>query len=206
MGINFGIRCDDLLQLKFGHIINIDKTVKSEFILVEQKNNNHRVCYMNDFVVEVAKLYTDSIYATGYQINLNDYLFTSLSNSNSDNYYNTLHCKSSTTTGKPLEVKRDPSSSIQVKSVEKMLKRVSNKELGRDVHIGIHLMRKTFAYHFITNLPYKDWGDAIKFIKLVLGFKSSEYAICYAGILGYNGKINEIKCKIDFNNPVGLIV
>ena len=205
MGINFGIRCGDLLKLKFGHIMEINGNIRREVRLIEEKNKNHRVCYMNDFVVEAAKMYVNSITSTGDKINLNDYLFTSLSNSNSFNYYDTLHCKSSATTGKPLEVKRDPSSSIQVKSVERMLKKVINDELGINVHAGTHLMRKTFAYQVITNAP--DRNRAIEMLQRILGHKSPATTLYYAGITGDEIQTvcqNLYKGRIDFCYGIGL--
>lgn len=205
MGINFGIRCGDLLKLKFGHIMDINGNIRHEIRLIEEKNKNHRVCYMNDFVVEAAKMYVNSITSTGDKINLNDYLFTSLSNSNSFNYYDTLHCKSSATTGKPLEVKRDPSSSIQVKSVERMLKKVINDELGINVHAGTHLMRKTFAYQVITNAP--DRNRAIEMLQRILGHKSPATTLYYAGITGeeiQNVCQNLYQGRIDFCYGIGL--
>ena len=205
MGINFGIRCGDLLKLKFGHIMDINGNIRPEVRLIEEKSKNHRVCYMNDFVVEAAKMYVNSITSTGCKIDLNDYLFTSLSNSNSFNYYNTLHCKSSATTGKPLEVKRNPSSSIQVKSVEKMLKKVINDELGINVHAGTHLMRKTFAYQVITNAP--DRNRAIEMLQRILGHKSPATTLYYAGITGeeiQNVCQNLYQGRIDICYGIGL--
>ena len=204
MGINFGIRCGDLLKLKFGHILDINGNIKPEVSLIEKKNKNHRTCYMNDFVVEVAKLYVDSLTASGCKIDLNDYLFTSLSNSNSFNYYDALHSKF-TSTGKPLEVKRDPSAPIQVKSVEKMLKKVINDELDIDVHAGTHLMRKTFAYQVITNAP--DRNRAIEMLQRILGHKSPATTLYYAGITGEEIQAvcqNLYQGRIDFCYGIGL--
>ena len=203
MGINFGLRCGDLLKLRFGHIMNIDGSIKREVRLIEEKNKNHRVCYMNDFVVEVAKMYVNSLYASGYKADLNDYLFTSLSNSNSENYYDTLQGKV-TFTGKPLEVKRNTGSSIQVKSVERMLKKVINDELGINIHAGTHLMRKTFAYQVITTAP--DRNRAIEMLQRILGHKSPATTLYYAGITGeeiQNVCQNLYQGRIDFCYGIG---
>jgi len=202
MGVNFGLRCRDLLKLKFGGIMNIDGSIKSVVVVEEEKGKNTRVCYMNQFVIDAAKMYVDALVNSGYTINFNDYIFTSLSNSNSDKYYETLHCKLSSSTGQPLNIKTHSNSHIGVNAVENMLKKVINQELGIDIHAGTHLMRKTFAYQVITNSPNSDWNKAIEYLQIILGLKSSAATIWYAGILGYNGEINKIKCKIDFNNPV----
>ena len=183
MGINLGLRCGDLLKLKFGHILYKDGRIKHEIFLVEEKNKNRRVCFINNRVLWAITLYIDYLKDSGYQINLNDYLFTSLSRNNSKKFYDTLHCKSSSTTGKPLEVKRDVSSSINVRSVEDMLKRVINKELGIDVHAGTHLMRKTFAYQVITRCTDKnERARAIEILQKILGHKSPATTLYYAGI------------------------
>lgn len=204
MGINFGLRCGDLLQLKFGHVLNKDYSFKNQIVLIEEKNKNKRTCYMNQFVVDAVQMYIDSLATNRTEINLNDYLFTSLSNSNSFNYYDTLHCKS-TSTGKPIEVKRDPNAPIQVKSVEKMLKKVINDELGIDVHAGTHLMRKTFAYQVITNAP--DRNRAIEMLQRILGHKSPATTLYYAGITGEEIQTvcqNLYKGRIDFCYGIGL--
>lgn len=205
MGINFGLRCGDLLQLKFGHVLNKDYSFKNQITLIEEKNKNVRTCYMNQFVVDAVQMYIDSLSTSISEINLNDYLFTSLSNSNSVNYYNTLHCKSSASTGKPIQVKRNPSSSIQVKSVEKMLKKVINDELGINVHAGTHLMRKTFAYQVIMNAP--DRNRAIEFLQRILGHKSPFTTLYYAGVTSEEQQKvcqNLYKGRIDFCYGAGL--
>lgn len=204
LGVNFGLRCRDLVKLKFGHIMNLDGSIKSEVVLEEEKNKNTRLCYMNQFVIDAAKMYVDALINSGYTINLNDYIFTSLSRNNSKKYYDTLSTTISASTGQPLNVKKHINAHIGVDAVEDMLKKVINQELGIDIHAGTHLMRKTFAYQVIMNAP--DRNREIEFIQKILGHKSPAATIWYAGILGYNGEINKIKCKIDFNNPVKLNV
>ena len=204
MGTNFGLRCGDLLQLKFGHVLNKNYSFKNQITLIEEKNKNVRTCYLNQFVVDAVQTYVDSLAANRSEINLNDYLFTSLSNSNSFKYYDKLHCKSSTT-GKQIKVKRDPSSSIQVKSVEKMLKKVINDELGIDVHAGTHLMRKTFAYQVIMNAP--DRNRAIEFLQRILGHKSPFTTLYYAGVTSEEQQHvcqNLYKGRLDFCYGAGL--
>ena len=204
MGINFGLRCGDLLQLKFGHVLNKDYSFKNQITLVEEKNKNVRTCYLNQFVVDAVQTYVNSLADNRSEINLNDYLFTSLSNSNSFKYYDNLHCKSSTT-GKPIKVRRDPSSSIQVKSVEKMLKKVINDELGINVHAGTHLMRKTFAYQVIMNAP--DRNRAIEFLQRILGHKSPFTTLYYAGVTSEEQQQvcqNLYHGRIDFCGGIGL--
>ena len=205
MGTNFGLRCGDLLQLKFGHVLNKDYSFKNQITLIEEKNKNRRTCYLNQFVVDAVQTYVDSLAADRSEINLNDYLFTSLSKNNSKKFYDTLHCKSSTTTGSLIQVKKDTSSSITVRSVEDMLKKVINDELGIDVHAGTHLMRKTFAYQIIMNAP--DRNRAIEFLQRILGHKSPFTTLYYAGVTSEEQQQvcqNLYKGRIDFCYGIGL--
>jgi len=204
MGINFGLRCGDLLELKFGHIMDKDGNITPEIRLIEEKNKNHRICYMNDFVVEAATMYVNSITSSGYKLDLNDFLFTSLSNNNSFKYYDNLHYKNSTT-GKRMKARKYPGSHIGVDAVEDVLKKVINSELGINVHAGTHLMRKTFAYQVITNAP--DRNRAIEMLQQILGHKSQATTLYYAGITGEEIQSvcqNMYKGRIDFCGGIGL--
>lgn len=176
MGINFGLRCGDLLRMRVGHILNSDCSFKAEVRIEEEKTKKIRTCYMNDAVMDAAELYLCSL---GEEINLNDFLFTSLSNNNTDGYYETMS-NMVTDTGKPVKVKREKDAPITVVSVERMLKKTINKELGIDVHAGTHLMRKTFAYHVIMNAP--DRTRAVEFLQKIFGHATQAITLNYIGI------------------------
>lgn len=176
MGINFGLRCGDLLRLKIGHILNTDTSFKQEITIKEEKTDKFRTCYMNDAVMDAAELYLCSL---GSEIDLNSFLFKSRSNNNSPAYYETME-NMVTLTGKPLKVKRAEDASITVFSVERMLKKVINEELGINIHAGTHLLRKTFAYHMIMSAP--DRSRAIEFLQKILGHSSQSITLAYAGI------------------------
>ena len=78
-GINFGLRCGDLLQLKVGNVITEDgQSYKEEVIIREQKTNKIRRVYLNDAVMDALDLYLSSM----TEVSLNDYLFRSNSNRN----------------------------------------------------------------------------------------------------------------------------
>lgn len=177
MGINFGLRCGDLLRMKFGDIIKSQNEFKQEVRIEEEKTDkvdaktgektkrgNIRTCYMNDAVMDAAVLYFSSLDSP---IDLNEYLFTSLSNNRSQCYYDSYSYK-------------DTNAPITTYSVERMLKRVINDKLGIDVHAGTHLMRKTFAYNVLVNAP--DRNRALEFLQYALGHKSQASTLHYIGI------------------------
>lgn len=176
MGINFGLRCGDLLRMRVGHILNSDSSFRSDVRIKEEKTNKVRTCYMNDAIMDAAELYLCSL---GDEINLNDFLFKSLSNNNSEAYYETIG-EMETSTGKPINVKRGKDSPITVVSVGRILKEVINEELGIDVHAGTHLLRKTFAYHVIMNAP--DRSRAVEFLQKIFGHASQSITLSYIGI------------------------
>lgn len=154
MGINFGLRCGDLVQLKVGNIITEDgSSYRNEVVLQEEKTKKYRTVYMNDAVCDAADLYFND----KDEVNLNDYLFVSESNNGKN-------------TGKH----------IAVRNVERMLKEVINEECGINVHASTHCLRKTFAYHVILNAP--DRSRAIEFLMKILGHSSPSITLMYAGI------------------------
>lgn len=176
MGINFGLRCGDLVQLRVGHIIEEDgMAYRRQVTLIEEKTGKRRVVYMNSAIMDAADLYFEHSGA----VTLNDYLFRCESNKakNSGNH-------------------------LTVRSVERMLKEVINEACGIDVHASTHCMRKTFAYHMIQSAP--DRSRAIEFLQKILGHSSPAITLRYAGITDeeiyetYNnlnlGRRNPIAC------------
>lgn len=171
MGINFGLRCGDLLRIKVGHILDSDGSFRAEVRIQEEKTKKVRTCYMNDSIMDAAELY---FLSKGNVIDLNDYLFTSQSNNNTEAYYETLSGTES------IEVKRNVNAPITVYSVERMLKKTINEELGIKVHAGTHLLRKTFAYHVIMGAP--DRTRAVEFLQKIFGHASQSITLAYIGI------------------------
>lgn len=185
MGINFGLRCGDLVRLKVGHILNSDLSFKAEVRIEEEKSRRKanvekgieakagkiRTCYMNNAVMDAAELYFNSL--GDIEINLNDYLFKNDSNNNSVGYYESL-------SEIGFNPKGEVNGHIHPNSVERILKNTINKELGIEVHAATHLLRKTFAYHVILNAPDKTY--ALRFLQKVLGHSSPESTLHYVGI------------------------
>lgn len=123
-GINFGLRCGDLLKLRFHKLITGGK-FRESFEIIEEKTNKRRVIGINGAVRKAVAMYLNENDRCG-----SDYMFTSES------------AKESNRKPKPLAVS----------SVERILKEAA-KALGLDMKIATHTLRKTFAYHTILQAP-----------------------------------------------------
>lgn len=153
-GINFGLRCGDLLKLKVGHILTEDGTAyRDKIVIREQKTKKIREAYLNDAICDAADLY----FGDAGTVDLNDYLFKS-------------QCNRVKSKGTPMTVR----------SVERLLKTIINDECGLDVHASTHTLRKTFSYHILMNAP--DRTRAVEFLMKILGHSSPSVTLAYAGI------------------------
>lgn len=152
-GINLGLRCGDLLQLKIGHILDAEGNYKDKIVLREQKTGKIREAWLNDAVYDAMDLYLEDLGA----INLNDYLFRGIGNRSKNS-------------GQPM----------RVDTAEKLLKQIVNEECGLTVHASTHMLRKTFSYHVIMTAP--DRPRAIEFLQKILGHSSPAITLAYAGI------------------------
>ena len=160
-GINLGLRCGDLLQLKVGHLLTEDGTAyRDKIVIREQKTKKIREAYLNDAVCDAADLYFED----AGMVDLNDYLFKS-------------ECNRVKKNGTPMTVS----------SVERLLKSIINDECGIDVHASTHILRKTFSYHILMNAP--DRTRAVEFLMKILGHSSPAVTLAYAGIT--NDEIEE---------------
>lgn len=125
VGINFGLRVSDLLSLRFSHLITEEFQFRTTFPILEKKTSKtrkvakNRHVTINDAVVDAVTLYLEQTPG----VSLSDYMFTSESNNGKN-------------------VNR-PMSRV---SVHRILKEVA-AELGLDIQIATHTLRKTFAYH-----------------------------------------------------------
>lgn len=153
-GINFGLRCGDLLKLKVGHILTEDGTAyRDKIVIREQKTKKIREAYLNDAICDAADLY----FGSAGMVDLNDYLFKS-------------QCNRVKSNGTPMTVR----------SVERLLKTIINDECGLDIHASTHTLRKTFSYHILMNAP--DRTRAVEFLMKILGHSSPSVTLAYAGI------------------------
>lgn len=152
-GINLGLRCGDLLQLKIGHLLDSNGDYKSKIVLQEQKTGKIREAWLNDAVYDAMDLYLSDIGT----VDLNDYLFKGIGNRSKNS-------------NKPM----------RVDTCEKLLKKIVNEECGLTVHASTHMLRKTFSYHVI--MSASDRPRAIEFLQKILGHSSPAITLAYAGI------------------------
>lgn len=152
-GINLGLRCGDLLQLKIGHLLDEQGSYKEKVVLREQKTGKVREAWLNDAVYDAMDLYLQD----AGTVSLNDYIFKGIGNrsKNSD---------------RPM----------RVDTCEKLLKKIVNEECGLSVHASTHMLRKTFSYHVIMTAP--DRPRAVEFLQKILGHSSPAITLAYAGI------------------------
>lgn len=152
-GINLGLRCGDLLQLKIGHLLDEHGAYKEKVVLREQKTGKIREVWLNNAVYDAMDLYLGGLDA----VNLNDYLFKGIGNRS-----------------------RNSDRPMRVDTCEKLLKKIVNDECGLTVHASTHMLRKTFSYHVIMTAP--DRSRAVEFLQKILGHSSPAITLAYAGI------------------------
>lgn len=155
MGINVGLRCNDLLHTKVGHVLTDDGAAyKGQFTIIEEKTSKRRTVFLNDAVYDALDLYFENATTP---LDLNDYLFRAEGNRGKNS-------------GEPL----------QRRSVERILKEVINDKCQINVHASTHCLRKTFAFHVIMSAP--DRSRAIEFLQKIFGHDSQATTLYYAGI------------------------
>ena len=161
MGVNFGYRCSDLVQIKFGHVLQLDGydergspllSYKPSITLQEKKTKHLRTVFLNRAVYTALDLYLQHLGA----IDFDSYLFRSASN----------RC----TSNQPLAVR----------SVERILKDVINEELRMNIHASTHCLRKTFGYQVVISAP--DRPRAVQFLQTAFGHSSPVITMAYIGI------------------------
>ena len=160
VGINFGLRVSDLVQLRFSNLINDNLTFKSSFPVFEKKTRNtrkhkkNRYITINTAVIEAVTLYLE--HTEG--VSLSDYMFRSQSNRGGN-------------TNQPMHRN----------SVDRLLKGIAD-DLGLNIQISTHTLRKTFAYHQMVmsnNDPRK-----LLLLSKMLGHSSVATTMEYIGITG----------------------
>lgn len=158
VGINFGLRVSDLIVLRFSDLINVDCSFKDSFAILEKKTSNtrrsrkNRYISINTAVVEAVTLYLEN--TSG--VRLSDYMFRSESNHGGS-------------------VNRP----IHRSSVDRILKGIG-KDLGLDIHMSTHTLRKTFGLHQMVmsgNDPRK-----LLLLQKIFGHSTSAMTLEYIGI------------------------
>lgn len=160
VGINFGLRISDLLTLRFSHLIDDQFRFKNTFPILEKKTSKtrkvpkNRYITINNAVIDAVLLYLQNTEG----VKLSDYMFKSESN-RGGNVNRPMHRN----------------------SAERILKEVG-RELGLDIHIATHTLRKTFAYHQMlmsNNDPRK-----LLLLQKMFGHSTSAQTLAYIGITG----------------------
>lgn len=124
VGINVGLRITDLLSLRFSHLIDDNMCFRNKFQILEQKTKNtrsqkkNRCITINEAVMDAVELYLSHVSGCS----LSDYMFRGESN------------------------RSDGNKSMTRKSADRILKSIAD-DLGLDIHISTHSLRKTFGYH-----------------------------------------------------------
>lgn len=127
LGINFGLRCSDLRELRFCNLINDNFTFKDTFAVFEKKTRKtrkkkkNRYISINNAVMEAVMLYLENT----PNVSLSDYLFKSEARRTKNKEW-----------GEPLTVR----------AIEYILKGIA-KDLDLNMHVSTHTLRKTFCYH-----------------------------------------------------------
>lgn len=159
VGINFGLRVSDLLQLRFCQLINNDLTFKTTFPILEKKTKNTRKVRRNRYItINEAVMDAITLYLEHNQCRLDDYLFRSESNRGSN--------------------QNKPMSRM---SVDRILKDIA-QTLGLANKMATHSLRKTFAYHQMVmsnNDPRK-----LLLLQKMFGHSTAAQTLDYIGITG----------------------
>lgn len=158
VGINFGLRISDLLTLRFSHLIDEQFRFKATFPILEKKTSNtrqvkkNRYISINQAVMDAVILYLENT----ENVKLSDYMFRSESN-RGKNANHPMHRN----------------------SAERILKE-AGRELGLNIHIATHTLRKTFAYHQMmmsNNDPRK-----LLLLQKIFGHSTAAQTLDYIGI------------------------
>lgn len=157
VGINFGLRISDLLQLRFTQLINDDFSFKTTFPILEKKTRNTRKVQRNRYIsINDAVMDAVTLYLKHTHCKLDDYLFRSESNRGSNQ-------------NKPMTRM----------SADRILKGIAN-DLSLENKMATHSLRKTFAYHQMVmsnNDPRK-----LLLLQKMFGHSSAAQTLDYIGI------------------------
>lgn len=159
VGINFGLRVSDLLQLRFSQLIDDNFTFRTTFPILEKKTKNTRKVRRNRYIsINNAVMDAVTIYLQHTECKLDDFMFRSESNRGSN--------------------QNKPMSRM---SVDRILKEIGDT-LRLENKMATHSMRKTFAYHQMVmsnNDPRK-----LLLLQKMFGHSSAAQTLDYIGITG----------------------
>ena len=162
VGINFGLRVSDLLQLRFSMLLDNDLVFRSSFPILEKKTRNtrrvkkNRYITINEAAIDAITLYLKEMAKQGKTVHLSDYLFRGESN----------RCGN----------QNKPMSRV---SVDRLLKSIA-REVGLTSKVSTHTLRKTFGYHQMVmsgNDPRK-----LLLLQKMFGHSTAAQTLDYIGI------------------------
>lgn len=157
VGINFGLRVSDLIQLRFIHLIDESSRFRTTFPILEKKTRNTRKVTRNRYItINDAVMDAVTLYLRHNSAKLDDYMFKSESNNGR---------------GKDKHISRV--------AVDSMIKEVC-KDLGIEAKVATHTLRKTFGYHQMVmsgNDPRK-----LLLLQKIFGHSSAAQTLDYIGI------------------------
>ena len=162
VGINFGLRVSDLLQLRFSMLLDNDLAFRNSFPILEKKTSNtrrvkkNRYITINEAAIEAITLYLKEMVKQGKSVHLSDYLFRGESN----------RCGG----------QNKPMSRV---SVDRLLKGIA-REVGLTTKVSTHTLRKTFGYHQMVmsgNDPRK-----LLLLQKMFGHSTAAQTLDYIGI------------------------
>lgn len=179
VGINFGLRVSDLIQLRFCQLINDDYSFKTSFPILEKKTKNTRKVQKNRYVtINESVMNAVTLYLKNNPSHIDDYMFKSESNRGSN-------------TNKPLDRA----------SVDRILKGIA-KDLGLKNKMATHSLRKTFAYHQMVmsgNDPRK-----LLLLQKMFGHSSAAQTLDYIGIT--NEEIQEAYLNLNLGDTNNYLI
>ena len=162
VGINFGLRVSDLLQLRYYMLLDNDLTFRTSFPILEKKTRNtrrvrrNRYITINDAVVDAVTMYLRNLNKQGISCKMDDYLFKSESNRGSN--------------------QNRPMTRM---SVDRILKGIAS-DLNITTKVSTHTLRKTFGYHQMVmsgNDPRK-----LLLLQKMFGHSTAAQTLDYIGI------------------------
>lgn len=173
VGINFGLRVSDLLQLRFTQLIDDNFAFRTTFPILEKKTKNTRKVKRNRYIsINNAVMDAVTLYLQHSECRLDDYMFKSESNRGSN--------------------QNKPMSRM---SVDRILKEIAST-LQLENKMATHSMRKTFAYHQMVmsnNDPRK-----LLLLQKMFGHSSAAQTLDYIGITGE--EIEEAYMKLNLGS------
>lgn len=156
IGINVGLRCSDLRELKVGDFLNADGTFKERFYLIESKTSHSRKLKQNRHITinSAVKEALTLLLKNKKEYSLDDYLFTGNSN----------RCAANTP--------------LTRQSFDRIIKGIM-ADLNVEGRYATHTLRKTFGYHIMKQ--NNNDSRTLMLLQQIFGHSSSAITLRYIG-------------------------